>query len=88
MNNDKLKKKLNNYFINDLKIVVDIINIMFGNERYNYNIIFNKAKIRLPLYVKKLIFQNLFIKVSLFVLRKMLSRYLKVINHDIKSYIK
>ena len=62
--------------------------MMLENERYNYNIIFNKIKMRLSLYVKKFIFRNLFIKVTLFILKKMLSRYLKIINHDIKSYIK
>ena len=71
-----------------MKIIVDVINIMLENERYNYNIIFNEVKMRLFLYVKKLIFRDLFIKVSLFALRKMLSRYLKIINHDMKSYIR
>ena len=61
---------------------------MLENERYNYNIIFNKVKMRLLLYVKKFIFQDFFIKISSFALKKILFRYLKVINHDIKSCIK
>ena len=87
-NNDKFKKKLNNCFIEYLKIIVDVIDIMFENKRYNYNIIFNKIKMRLSLYVKKFIFRDFFIKVSLFILRKMLFKYLKVINHNIISCIK
>ena len=61
---------------------------MLENKRYNYNIIFNKVKMHLFLYVKKLIFRNLFIKISLFILKKMLFKYLKVINHNITSCIK
>ena len=79
---------MNDCFIDDLKIIINVINIILENERYNYNIIFNEIKMRLFLYVKKFIFRDLFIKVSLFVLKKMLFKYLKVINHNMKSCIR
>ena len=71
-----------------MKIIVDVINIMLENERYNYNIIFNEIKMRLFLYAKKFIFRDFFIKISLFILKKMLFEYLKVINHNMISCIK
>ena len=79
---------MNNCFIDNLKIIINVINIMFENKRYNYNIFFNKIKMRLFLYVKKFIFRDLFIKISLFILKKILFKYLKIINYIIKLYIK
>ena len=74
--------------VDDLKIVINTIDLMFMNERQNYNIKLNKTKMRISIHVKKFIFRDLFIKVSLFVLNQILSHYLKVINHNMKSCIK
>ena len=58
---------------------------MLGNERHNYNIIFDEIKMRLLLYVKKLIFRDLFIKVSLFALKKDVISISK--NHQLRYKI-
>ena len=43
---------------------------------------------RLPIYLKKLVFRDLYTKVLPFALKEILSYYLKVINYEIKPYIK
>ena len=43
---------------------------------------------RISLHVKRLIFRNLFTKISSFTLNQILFHYLKIINYNIKSYIK
>ena len=57
-----------NFYINNLKIIVNVINLIFINKRQNYNIKLNEIKMRILLYIKKFIFRNLFIKISLFIL--------------------
>ena len=61
---------------------------MLINERSNYKIVLNEIIMRLLLYLKKAIFRDLYIKVSLYAIKQMLSQYLKVINYEIKSCIK
>ena len=43
---------------------------------------------RLFIYIKKLIFRNLYIEISLFILKEILFYYIKIINYNIKLYIK
>ena len=57
-----------NFYINNLKIIVNVINLIFINKRQNYNIKLNEIKMRILLHIKKFIFRNLFIKISLFIL--------------------
>ena len=63
--------------------------MIFINKRLDYNIALNKAKIRLSIYIKKPVFQDLYTKVLLFALIiKILSYYNKVISYIIKLYTK
>ena len=82
------KTFLTDFYIGNLKIIINAIDLMFMNERQNYNIKLNEIKMRISLHVKKSIFRDLFTKISLFALNQMLSHYLKVINHNIKPCIK
>ena len=43
---------------------------------------------RLFIYIKKFIFRGFHIKISLFIFKKMLFYYIKIINYNLKSYIK
>ena len=83
-----MKNELGESFIDDLKIVNKIINKMFMNERYAYKIKLDETKMRFFKDLKKVIFRDLYIKVSPFTLKQMLSQYLKVVNHDIQPCIK
>ena len=49
--------------------MIQVINVIFINEHYNYNMKLGETKIRLSLYVKKAFFRDLFIKISLFILK-------------------
>lgn len=71
-----------------MKTIINAINLMLINERYTYNMLINKVKMRLFIYIKKPIFRDLYIKVSSFALKEILPHYLKVINNIIKLYIK
>ena len=71
-----------NLKLGDLKTIIDTIELMLTNERQTYNIKFNEAKMRLPTYIKRPIFRDLYTKVSPFALSKILPQYLKVIDNQ------
>ena len=67
----------------DLKTVVDGINLLLINELHNYLITFNEARDRLPMDLRKPVFQRLTGFVTPHALRKMLLQYNLVVGRPI-----
>ena len=64
----------------DLKTVVDGINLLLINELQNYLINLDEAKVRLPLSLRKPIFQEVAPYITPYALRKILPQYLRLIE--------
>ena len=69
-----LKRQLRSS-IDDLKTVIDDINLMLMNEYQIHLISINEAKIKVPMILRKSIFQNLIAHVISIVLRKIIPQY-------------
>jgi hypothetical protein len=61
--------------LNDLKTIVDNINLLLINERQNYLIAFEKTKMRYLLNLRKSIFNRITVFVTFYVLRKIDNQY-------------
>ncbi len=62
-------------FIDDLKIIINNLNLLLINQRYDYLIKFENVKIRYSLQCRIDFFQNIFSFVTSYVLRKILKQY-------------
>ena len=72
-----------------MKITGDAIDILLNNERSEYLIALDEAKIRLTEDLRRVpIFRDLLTKVTPFALRKMLPEYTLVQTHQMKPYTK
>jgi hypothetical protein len=76
-----LKRQLES-FIDNLKTVIDKINLLLINEQHNYLIDINDAKLRYSIELRKLVFDQLTSFVILVVLWKILSQYKKLIERS------
>jgi len=68
-----LKRNLR-FSTDDLKKIVDCIELMLLNQRNDYLIVFDEAKMRLAHDLRLSIFRDLHAQVTLFALRKILSQ--------------
>jgi hypothetical protein len=62
-------------FIDDLKIMMNNLNLLLINQRHDYLIEFENVKIRYSLQCRIDFFQNIFVFVTSYVLRKILKQY-------------
>jgi hypothetical protein len=76
-----LKKQLQS-FIDNLKTMINKINLLLINEQHNYLIDINDAKLRYFIELRKFVFDQLTSFVILVVLWKILSQYKKLIERS------
>ncbi len=69
-------------FIDDLKIMINNLNLLLINQRYDYLIEFKNAKIRYSLQCRINLFQNIFAFVTSYALRKNLNQYKRLIDES------
>jgi hypothetical protein len=77
-----LKRQLNSS-IDDLKTMIDEINLLLMNEYHNYLLKFEEAKIRLSMKLNKSIYQRLTAHVTSYILRMIDEQYKLIINQSI-----
>ena len=64
----------------DLKTVVDGINLLLINKLYNHLIRLDEAKVRLPMDIRKPIFQEISPYVTPYALRKIMPQYKRLVG--------
>ena len=64
----------------DLKTVVDGINLLLINELHNHLIRLDEAKVRLPMDIRKPIFQEISPYVTPYALRKIMPQYERLVG--------
>jgi glycerol-3-phosphate dehydrogenase len=69
-------------FIDDFKIIMNNLNLLLINQRYDYLIEFENVKIRYSLQCRIDFFQNIFAFVTLYVLRKILKQYKRMTDES------
>jgi hypothetical protein len=77
-----LKRQLES-FIDDLKTMINEINLLLMNEYHNYLLKFEKTKMRLSMKLNKSIYQRLIAHVTSHVLKKIDEQYKLLINQSI-----
>jgi uncharacterized membrane protein YobD (UPF0266 family) len=76
-----LKRQLDS-FIEDLKTMIDEINLLLMNEYHNYLLKFEKTKMRLSMKLRKSIYRELQAFVTFYVLRMIDQQYVKLTNQS------
>jgi hypothetical protein len=74
-----LKRQLKS-FINNLKTMINEINLLLMNEYHNYLLKFEKTKMRLSMKFNKSIYQRLIAHVTFHVLKKIDEQYKLLIS--------
>jgi hypothetical protein len=71
----------------DLKSMIDSINLMLKNQIHNHQIAWNENKIRFSTECRKLIFQQLTAFVTFYVIRQMMSQYQLLTKRSIALFL-
>lgn len=76
-----LKRQLR-LFTDDLKTMIDNIDLLLKNQYQEYRIVIDEAKSRIPHHIRISIFRDLLVLISSFALRRILTQYHRIVNEN------
>ena len=79
-----IKRQLR-FSIDDLKTVIDNIDLLLKNQLQKYRIVMNEAKSRISHHIRISILRDLIIKMSSFALRQILKQYHRIADENLLS---